>query len=281
MTIKQNIILDGLHGKPILTDVYLDENSEKKPIVIFVHGFKGFKDWGVFDLVAQYFANSGFVFIKFNLSHNGTTVDQPSDFADLEAFSNNTFSKELDDLAVVIDWACKDHPYVPSNEKSIDDIYLIGHSRGGGIAILKANEDLRVRKLATWSSVNEFGKFWDDDVMKKWKEDGVMIVKNARTKQDMPMKYSLYDDYFANIDRLYIPAAVKSFTRPFLLIHGENDEAVNVEIAHEMKSWNNGINMKLMPGEGHTFSAKHPWDSEDLPKAYEDVVKTTVDFFRE
>ena len=31
-------------------------------------------------------------------------MDQPIDFPDLEAFGNNNYTKELDDLRSVIDW---------------------------------------------------------------------------------------------------------------------------------------------------------------------------------
>ncbi|WP_435524823.1 hypothetical protein [Chryseobacterium indoltheticum] len=39
--------------------------------------------------------------VKFNFSHNGTTVEDPENFADLEAFGNNNYSKELSDLGVL------------------------------------------------------------------------------------------------------------------------------------------------------------------------------------
>jgi len=66
MIINKNIIIKGTHHKPILSDVFYNDNQVKKPIVIFAHGYKGYKDWGAWNLVAKAFANSGFVFIKFN-----------------------------------------------------------------------------------------------------------------------------------------------------------------------------------------------------------------------
>ena len=104
MTISNNIIIQGQHGKPILTDVFYVENNQPKPVIIFCHGYKGFKDWGAWDLMAKFFAEAGFYFVKFNFSHNGGTVQQPIDFPDLEAFGNNNYTKELDDLQSVIYW---------------------------------------------------------------------------------------------------------------------------------------------------------------------------------
>src|SRR5260221_9862865 len=90
----------------MLMDLTFDTAQPNAPLVIFAHGFKGFKDWGTHNLVARYFAANGFRFLKFNFSHNGTTPDHPIDFADLIAFSDNTFTIELEDLKYVIDFAC-------------------------------------------------------------------------------------------------------------------------------------------------------------------------------
>ena len=81
-----------------------EKNNSKKNVVLFSHGFKGFKDWGPFNQMAEFFANNNFFFIKFNFSYNGTSIDNPVEFVDLNAFGNNNFSLELDDLNLVIDW---------------------------------------------------------------------------------------------------------------------------------------------------------------------------------
>src|ERR1700733_321717 len=112
MEIISNIELEGRHGKTILADVIYKDSREAKPIVIFIHGFKGFKDWGAYNLVARHFASKRFVFVKFNFSHNGTTPKKPTEFDDLEAFGNNNFEIEMDDLGQVIDWIIET-PLVP------------------------------------------------------------------------------------------------------------------------------------------------------------------------
>ena len=91
----QNIQIKGKHGLPILLDLNYIQTNTEKPLVVFCHGYKGFKDWGPWNLVAKNFADAGFVFAKFNFSHNGGTVEQPIDFPDLEAFGQNNFIKEL------------------------------------------------------------------------------------------------------------------------------------------------------------------------------------------
>src|SRR5438067_1563270 len=106
MEIVKNILLKGSAGRPMATDIFYA--GDKSPVIIYMHGFNGFKDWANFDLIAMQFANAGFTFVKFNSSHNGTTYAEPEEFADLDAYAENNYSKEIADLKTVIDWACSD-----------------------------------------------------------------------------------------------------------------------------------------------------------------------------
>ena len=139
-----NLIIDGSAGKPILIDATFKANAQAKQVVVFCHGFKGFKDWGPFNKIANHFADNDIVFVKFNFSFNGTTTNDPVNFGDLTAFGNNNFCKELDDLSLVLDWIenCQEL----KGEIDTSKISLFGHSRGGSIVMLKTAEDRRVRK---------------------------------------------------------------------------------------------------------------------------------------
>ena len=106
MHISKNIILAGASSKPVALDIFYTEAETAKPVVIYAHGFNGFKDWGNADIFAAQFAAAGYVFVKFNFSHNGTTPEQPQDFVDLEAFGNNNYTKQLYDVNAVVNWVC-------------------------------------------------------------------------------------------------------------------------------------------------------------------------------
>jgi pimeloyl-ACP methyl ester carboxylesterase len=270
----QNQIVKGRHKRGFLVDFVYDDSALQQPVVIFAHGFKGFKDWGPYNLVADYFAHHGFFFCKFNFSHNGTTIEQPTDFADLEAFGNNNFTIELDDLGVLIDEVVKQNAFVDASK-----IYLIGHSRGGGIVILKAAEDKHVQKIATWASVNEFGKFWPEEAMKALKEKGVIFVPNARTNQQMPIYWQMYENYQANPARLHIPTNFKSLTIPALIVHGSMDETVPFIAAEELASWNKNATLFPVENANHNFGGKHPWNSDELPEDLKKVIDETIRFF--
>lgn len=118
--------------------------GQRRPVIVYAHGFNGFKDWGNFDLIARAFTAAGFAFLKFNFSHNGTSPDHPEDFFNLEAFGQNNYTKQLDDLGSVLDWV-SDEKTPLADALDADRIGLIGHSMGGGIAIIKTSEDKRIK----------------------------------------------------------------------------------------------------------------------------------------
>ena len=134
---RKNIILKS--EKEFLADAIFPVLGEKLPLLIFVHGYKGYKDWGTWELMGEKFAKAGFYFVKFNMSYNGTTIEDPNSFADLEAFGQNNYSRELDDLEIVIDYFKVQKEIDPQN------IVLLGHSRGGGVSVIKASENQNIK----------------------------------------------------------------------------------------------------------------------------------------
>lgn len=279
MLVNKNIVLEGLHDKPILVDLFYKSTERAKPIVIFCHGYKGFKDWGAWNLMAKHFAENGFVFIKFNFSYNGGTVGHPIDFPDLEAFGNNNYTKELDDLKVVIDWACTNKNI--KIEGDIDNINLIGHSRGGGIVLIKAEEDNRIKKVITLASVSDYGKRSSTTGdLEQWKKDGIKYVLNGRTKQHMPHYFQFYEDFKANEERLTISRAVKNLEIPLLIIHGDDDTSINIDEGKALHSWNPKSELIIIEAADHVFGAKHPWKDEKMPEGLIKVVNVVSKFLK-
>jgi dienelactone hydrolase len=279
MNINKNIKINGARGKTLLADVFFLNTSEKKPVIIYSHGFNGFKDWGNFDLIAKQFASAGFVFVKFNFSHNGTTVEQPEEFTDLDAYSENNYTTELEDLKQVMDWL------VTGNEDGAQmdtsRLGLLGHSLGGGISILKAHEDIRVKALVTWASVAEcktpWGS-WPSEKIREWIDTGVQYVTNSRTRQELPLKYQLFEDYQHHAVQLNIEQAVRNLKVPFLICHGTLDTSVSVEKAYLLREWSDDAELFLVESD-HVFGRKHPWTEVLLPGAMQAVIERTIDFF--
>ena len=278
MVSLKNSLIKGTHGKPIVSDLYYHKTNTRKPLVIFCHGYKGYKDWGAFDLMSSSFLEAGIALLKFNFSHNGGTPEQPIDFPDLEAFGNNNYMIELDDLESVINWVSTAEEF--KDEIDINNIILIGHSRGGTIAILKASEDARIKKLVTWAAVCDLNRsmFEQGAELEQWKKDGVCYIVNGRTKQKMPHYIQFYHNYSKNKERLDVKKAVKQLSIPQLIVHGEGDLAVPLIHAENLHQWNPASELMLLPEANHVFGTSQPWLEDKLPEDFSIVLKKTIDF---
>lgn len=281
MIINTNQILkpENPNQKPILYDLYLPENTDHVPLAIFAHGYKGFKDWGPWNLVGKAFAAAGIAFLKFNFSHNGGTMENPIDFPDLEAFAKNNYSIELEDLKRVLDWVEKEKG---ESFPEIKTTSLIGHSRGGGISIIKAEEDTRIDKIIGWASVSDFYPRFrpGTEEFKKWRESGITYIENARTKQQLPHYYQFYEDFMANKHRFSIKRAAEALNKPFLIIQGDNDKSVVLAEAEALHKWNGNNRLEIIPGADHVFGGSHPWEKQEMPADLEKVVSLTIDFIK-
>jgi pimeloyl-ACP methyl ester carboxylesterase len=279
MKIIKNLRVDGQHNKPIVTDVFYKETNQPKKIIIFCHGYKGFKDWGAWNLMAQSFAKAGFFFIKFNFSHNGGTPEEPTDFPDLEAFGNNNYTKELDDLEAVIDWISMHTDF--QNQIDINDISVIGHSRGGGIVLIKASEDSRIKKVISLAAVSDIGsRSSTTGDLENWRKDGVKYVVNGRTKQQMPHFYQFYENFKENEARLNIQSAVEKIEIPQLVVHGDKDTSISVDEAYKIHSWNANSILKVIENADHVFNVVHPWEKENVSKELEEVTTICIEFLK-
>lgn len=273
MIINQTFTIPGAEGKPILMDLTYKTGNERAPMVVFVHGFKGFKDWGSHNMVAEYFAGHGLRYLKFNFSHNGTTPDSPEDFADLGAFGDNTFTKEFEDLDKVIS-------FIKSGQQFPEPLALtlIGHSRGGGMSIIQAAKDERVNKLITWASIARFNSLWKAEDEDEWRQKGVIYNFNTRTKQYTPLKIDLLHDLEKHAKSYDILSCAERVNKPWLIIHGEEDINVDISQARELQERSKGAELFIVTHANHVFGSEHPFTKEDLPLELQLVCEKSIEF---
>jgi fermentation-respiration switch protein FrsA (DUF1100 family) len=274
---KHELSIEGFEKFPITLDVSVPASKTPLPLIIFCHGFKGFKDWGHFNWVAESAAQQGMAFLKFNFSHNGIRPDNLTELTDLEAFAENSYSIELHDLGAVINYAVENAPVFNVNPK---EIYLIGHSRGGGIALLKAAEDKKIKKLALWASLSEFDSFFRPKTIEEWQKNGVVYAENKRTGQQLPLNKQFYDDYLKNKATLDVRKSAKMLEIPLLIIHGDKDESVDITHADFLYNLVQHSIFIKVEGGNHTFGAKHPFDPEtDGSEMLDELLENTFEFF--
>jgi pimeloyl-ACP methyl ester carboxylesterase len=276
MQTTKDFIIGNNRSRAIVADFFAPAKEPAlKELVIFCHGYKGFKDWGAWDEMGKAFVADNYYFLKFNFSHNGGTADQPIDFPDLEAFGRNNYSTEVEDLHVVLDAVKKEG----LDGLNFDKIHLIAHSRGGGIACITSTERNDIDSITTLAGVADYAqRFPSGQDLLKWKEEGVYYVKNGRTKQEMPHYHQFYQDFQENSERLNIQRAVKSIQIPHLIIHGDTDETVSVDEARLMAEWNPHAKLVILPDTGHTFGSKHPWNEKEFPEELKNAIGAILSF---
>jgi fermentation-respiration switch protein FrsA (DUF1100 family) len=279
---KHSGSLTSTDGLPIDFDVYAPHtDSGTLPLILFLHGFKGFKDWGTFPDAFFEMARHGFAVLAMNFGHDGINsstgiVDKP------EFFRSQSLSQEIEDVRTVVNAVMNGEIASSTTMCDLYPLGIIGHSRGGLTAVLAAAEIDEISCLVTWAAVSDSIDFLGDKAVKQWKRQGSVEVENKRTGQTLEIGNEFIDDLLNNRDRLSALNRVKDLYIPSLFIHGTNDETVphmHSQLLHEASASADKEKF-LIEGASHTFGSSHPFEDEDLPVHFTEVVDQTIKWFQ-
>jgi alpha-beta hydrolase superfamily lysophospholipase len=221
----------------ILVDVRTTARDAAQPAVLLLHGFKGFKDYSFLPVFADRLARAGFTAVTASVSGSG--VDSAGDFVHLERFARNTYSRELDDLRAIVDALVSGGLGV----RSPNSIGVVGHSRGGGMAILLAREVDAIRAVVTWNGIGRARRHTDAELT-AWRRIGRIEILHQRLRIRLPLDYEVAEDCLQHENgRLDIPAATVPFTEAGEL----------ARVAGE------GHRFEPIQGSDHVWGCTHPW----------------------
>ncbi len=268
------ILIEGAHT--FVADITTPSNNSNGKLILFLHGFKSFKDWGCWPWLSTALAQEGFTVVKINFSHNGvgTTIDNLQEFTNLQKFGANTLSKELQDVKDAVAFIQK---YKNEYFKQVNttDITVIGHSRGGGMAIVAANQIEEITQVITLNAVVDFSMLWANADIEQWAQNPIFTY-NGRTKQNMPLDYTLYQDYTTNYNLFNLKQQAAMLQKNWLIIHALTDETIPVDAAYTYRTINKNCILNTIPNTGHTFGATHPFTGSNM--ALEAVLASIVSF---
>lgn len=267
----------GKENRIIRGDVRLKKQHQPAPVIFICHGFKGFKDWGFFPVLAEKLTEAGFVTVTFNFSMNGIGKDLKN-FTELDKFSLNTFSREQEDLSFLINKVIAgDFPF--SEAINHHQIGLMGHSRGGGNSLIYAlDHPGQIKAVSIWNSIHRVD-FFAPELIDDIEHKGVGYITNARTGQLLPVRREVIEDIKQNKERFSIKQRLPDLHIPLLIVQGTEDLPGLFEGAGEMADLAPEATLRIIKGANHTMGAVHPF--EKMTPQLEEAIQATSSFFQE
>ena len=258
---KEKIVYSHEDGSS--SGIYMNAGNETA-LVVIVNGHNGFYNYGMFPYIQQTFYDNKISSYSFNYSHGGVIGDGDT-FEDLFNYEKNCMRLEVADLLAVLSNI--------KNSKLSDhhQIFLLAHSMGGIPAIFGGNkfieEGFNLDGIILASCVSTLN-FWPPDVLNEWSNAGVFYRKNNRINQELPLGFDLLQETLKSDTEWNVERQIKKMNVPFLIIHGENDEAVSLSHGEKLFSWIKGLNsnskFETIKGATHTFNTKHPFTQSSI-----------------
>jgi len=252
--------LAGAEGRALLGDAHIPDSPIG--VVCIVHGFLGYKDYGMFPRVAASFADAGFVAHRFNLSHSGMTRNTDT-FERADLFERDTWMKQVHDVSAVVDavrvgqLAGRDLPIV-----------LFGHSRGGLTSILSAsrlNAEGRAVAGVITSATPSAACRMDEPSQKAVLERGFAEVVSNRTGQTLRIDAAWLREQLDDPAAHDVCAHAGRVGAPVLIVHGRDDATVSADDAKELAHAAGSDEPVIVPGGNHVFNTPNPMPDDAAP----------------
>lgn len=173
-------------------------------LLIMVHGFRGSMEGGG---RAAYLSQMASLFVNV-LRFNFT--------------GSQILSHQIEELNAVLDFAMK--------ECKKPRIFLLGRSMGGAASLVTASRRSEIAGLALWATPNDLHATFKNALG----SENYNRLKNGETLnlEDERGSITLTPDFVSDLDNYDLQAMLKAWQkRPLLVIHGSEDETVNVEQA--------------------------------------------------
>jgi pimeloyl-ACP methyl ester carboxylesterase len=238
-------------------------------------------------------ATEGFITINIDFEYNGIISENPVEF-DSDRFSMNTVSREFENASSILELLNSLHNAEKNNlifnnyssysvelkelqefktdilQRWNGEINLVGHSRGGGIALLAANRYNFVKKIALLAPIGYFDRY-TDRLKAKWRNDKWLEFNDIMSKQQLRINASYIDDLDENKSEYDLLKIAENLSNPILIIHGENDLSVPVseskELYNSFKKIEQNIrtnrNFVLLKKANHLFNINHPFEKSN------------------
>ncbi len=250
----------GREDEIVSGDIRYIDNGRPKPLMIIAHGYKTFKDWGMFPYVGEYFAEHGYVTIVINFARNGVKTGEKQ-ISDWELFSRLTATSEIEDLHLVLDAVDEGALEYYGIDTEQTGRIMLGHSGGGSVSVITAAEREDIDAVVLWSAPSTFDRFKPEEII-FWREKGELELHGDPEYGTIRVGIEPLDDIENNAGRLNIIAAIKRLTCPVFIAQGDGDPTVSRDEADELYAAAGSEKCKLLElqGSDHLYGVKHPYE---------------------
>ena len=275
--------INQITNKALKADLYLSENyakTEKYPINIIIHGFKGFRTWGFIPTLATHIAENIGPTLAIDFSLDGTEDRDGKIYYDNDDFRRNTISQMLLEINSLINYIFKGKLPDQLNSSFNGEINLIGHSMGGALSIITAFEDQRISKICLWATPSKL--IWNTNRQKsEWREKGFMEIKIQSTGQILCLDIGYLEDKENNLVRFDLLKSISEIEIPICIIHGKQDFTVRINSAEELRDSaqkSSNLDYIIIEKCNHVFNSTHPFG--EIKQPLSESISHTIRFLR-
>ena len=207
--------------------------ATKCPLCLVFHGFTGHIEEDHILAVSKGLNEVGVATLRVDLYGHGNSDGE---------FKNHTLYKWLTNAMAVMDYA--------RTLDFVTDIYMCGHSQGGlAVTLAAAMERDVIKALIPLSPAY---------VIIEGAKQGELLGQpfDPENIPDMLQSWDgreLSGNYIRVAQSIDLDAAIKKYTGPVLIVHGDADEAVPVEYGIEASKKFANCTLKLIPGDTHCY----------------------------
>ncbi len=234
-------------------------DSKNPPAVIMSHGWTGNKnEHGLFINAAREFCKNGFAVLRFDFRGSGESEGK---------FEDINFTEEASDLKSAISFMKKQN--VDRNK-----IGLLGLSMGAAVSVLAYNPEIRA--IVLWSPAIHtkeiFLKIMGEKVVKEIEQKGYYDLHKEPHEWRTETESKISKKFLDEARSLDIPSIFKKIACPTIIIHGSNDEVVDLKFSKQLvKRGGKNRFLEIVEGADHVFNA---------PEHEKQVVALSLNFFK-
>lgn len=226
----QNVSFVNLRGQTLDGVLCHPEAGTSRAGVILCHGMESNKKSDKLVLLSQELARRGLSALRFDFACAGENGN----------FEEITYSGEVEDLQAA---------FAFMRDRHGGNIAILGSSMGGTVALLFAAQQASVATVVTIAAPVHperfIGQLLTPAQVEEWRKTGHTFYRGQR------INVALLHD----LEKLDVPAAARKISCPVLILHGDRDDVVPVEEAHELYGYLCGSKkLSILRGADHRFS---------------------------